>query len=117
MPYGLLEYCKAKKKAGAGQFELAVEVGKKERVPVCLLVRQVPQGQYQKRRRKALKDRHKSANHNGHYLDMLQWQFLVTSGEPEKIIIAQAFVIYQLRWRIEIIFKAWKSGEGRIMAI
>lgn len=110
VPFGLLEYCKAKKKAGAAQFELAVEVGKKERVPVRLLVQQVPQGQYQKRRRKALKDRHKSANHDSRYLDMLQWQFLVTNAEPEKISIAQAFVVYQLRWRIEIIFKAWKSG-------
>lgn len=44
------------------------------------------------------------------YLQMLSWSILITTIPIEKTTFKQLIEIYGLRWRIEIIFKSWKSN-------
>lgn len=105
----LLALCRSKAKKGIQCFEIPLEVGSKKRLAVRLIVHQLPQNQYQKRRRKALANRHSKAKHSAEYLDLLQWHFLITNAPLEIMSCQQAAKIYRLRWRIEIVFKCWKS--------
>jgi hypothetical protein len=105
----LLQICKQKKKRGIINFELSTLIGVKQKMATRLLIQQVPQKVYQERRRKAIKDRHSGANHKPEYLDLLQWQILITNAPVEKMTIKQAMQMYSLRWRIEVIFRCWKS--------
>lgn len=105
----LLQVCKQKRKRGITHFELSTLVGVKEKMATRVLIQQVPQKVYQERRRKAMKDRHSGANHTPEYLSLLQWQILITNAPLEKMTIKQAMKMYPLRWRIEVIFRCWKS--------
>ena len=109
-PVDLLKLCQQSSKRGITQFDGYFELGRRERLPVRLIICQLSQSCYQTRRRKALKDRSSKANHSKRYLKMLQWQLLITNAEQEVLPIAQAVKLYRLRWRVEIIFKCWKSG-------
>jgi hypothetical protein len=42
----------------------------------------------------------------------LAWNLFITNAPPPRLGFAQAAKLYQLRWRIEIIFKSWKSHLG-----
>jgi hypothetical protein len=108
-PMQLLKICRSKAKKGIQWFEIPLEVGSNKRLAVRLIVHQLPQNQYQKRRRKALENRHSKAKHSAEYLDLLQWHFLITNAPLEIMSCQQAAKIYRLRWRIEIVFKCWKS--------
>jgi len=105
----LLKTCQSKAKQGYTSFEMGVEIGAKHRLPVRLIVEQLPEQIYRQRRRKALKNRHKKAKHSKKYLDLLRWQFMITNAPHEALPSTNAYKIYRLRWRIEIFFKCWKS--------
>ncbi len=61
------------------------------------------------RRRKARADRDKRLAHNPEYYELLGWNIFITNV-PEAMASADVLVqLYALRWRIEILFKAWKS--------
>jgi hypothetical protein len=59
------------------------------------------------RRRKAKKE---LKNVSGLYLKMLDWSIFITSIEPDKADFKVLFDLYGLRWKIETIFKNWKSN-------
>jgi hypothetical protein len=107
--FDTLKFCKKKLKSGICSFEIPALLGKEDKLPVRVLFQEVPQNVYQERRRKAIKDRSSKANHSKEYLDLLQWQILITNAPVEKMTVEQGMKIYALRWRIEIIFKCWKS--------
>ena len=44
------------------------------------------------------------------YLKMLNWSIFITSLEPEKADFKTLLDLYSLRWKIETIFKNWKSN-------
>ena len=105
----LLKLCRTKARQGIYSFELIVEVGQKQRLPVRLIVEQLPQQIYEQRKRKAGKDRHQRTKHKKEYFDFLRWQLLITNAPAEQLPRQNAPKIYRLRWRIEIFFKCWKS--------
>jgi Transposase DDE domain len=85
-----------------------------ERVPVRLVALPVPEEVANRRRQKA----RASARHrqrpppSPEYLFLMGWNILLTNVPaslwPPKALVA----VYRLRWRIEIIFKTWKSYLG-----
>lgn len=63
------------------------------------------------RRAKAKKD---ASGHNPskNVLDLMGWTIFLTTIPKENASFQQIYKMYSLRWRIEIIFKAWKSHAG-----
>ena len=59
------------------------------------------------RRRKAKK---KKNFPNSEYLELLGWSIYFTTIHKEKADDNKIFKLYRFRWRIEIIFKSWKSN-------
>ena len=85
-----------------------------ERVPVRLVALPVPEEVANRRRQKAkasAQRRHRSPLGQEH-LALMDWNLFVTNVPvsiwPPKALVA----VYRLRWRIEIIFKTWKSHLG-----
>jgi len=83
-----------------------------QRLPVRLVALPVPEAVANERRRKAKQNRDQRCHPNAQRLFLLGWSLLITnvprSVWPAKVVAA----IYRLRWRIEMIFKAWKSHLG-----
>ncbi|SRR6266567_4290743 len=83
-----------------------------EKVPVRLVAQPVPEAVANERRRKARTNRDRRLNPSKAKLYLLGWNIFVTNV-PRAVWSAKALQpIYRLRWRIEIIFKAWKSHLG-----
>lgn len=108
-PINLLQVLSAQLKKNQTIIDQHILLGEKKQVPVRLVAVQLPQEVYQSRRRKALKDRSQSANHSQEYLDLLQWSIFITNVEPQIWSAQDMTKAYGFRWRIEIIFKCWKS--------
>lgn len=96
-------------RCGVSSFELSVLVGQKELLPVRFIAIRAPQAVANERRRKAKLDRNQSANHSKAYMDSLDWTLFITNVPIHVWTHRQILQVYGLRWRIEIIFKAWKS--------
>jgi hypothetical protein len=88
---------------------LEVTVGTKHRVPMRLVAVPLPEAQANERRRRARQDRDKRLSHSQDYYQLLSWTLLVTNLPTNALSPVQLQALYALRWRIENIFKAWKS--------
>lgn len=83
-----------------------------EKMPARLVACPVPQALADERRRKAKANRDRRLNPSKRKLYLLSWNIFVTNV-PRTVWPAKVLpLIYRLRWRIEIIFKAWKSHLG-----
>ena len=85
-----------------------------ERVPVRLVALPVPEetANLRRHRAKASAQRRHRSPPGRHHLSLMGWNLFVTNV-PVSIWTPKALVaIYRLRWRIEIIFKTWKSHLG-----
>ncbi|HXT12736.1 MAG TPA: IS4 family transposase [Candidatus Angelobacter sp.] len=92
-------------------FDQEVLLGK-DKVRVRLVAQPVAQALGDERRRKAKSNRDRRLNPSKRKLYLLGWNIFVTNV-PRSVWPAKALQpIYRLRWRIEIIFKAWKSHLG-----
>ncbi len=94
------------------QFDMQIKLGKKEKVPVRLVAIPLSDSVANERRRKA-KDKMKKdtrLNYSKEYLFLLGWGIYITNVDEETWSEKDILAIYSLRWRIEIIFKSWKSG-------
>jgi hypothetical protein len=94
-----------------GSFDQKVLLGE-QKLAVRLVALPVPEAVANERRRKAKQNRDKRCHPNAQRLFLLGWNLLITNvpkcAWPAKILPA----VYRLRWRIEMIFKAWKSHLG-----
>jgi hypothetical protein len=80
-----------------------------QRLPVRLVAVRLPEALAAQRRRKARADRDRRLQHSPRYYELLGWNIFITNV-PQAMLAADALIkLYQLRWRIEIIFKSWKS--------
>lgn len=86
-----------------------VLIGEKERVLVRLVGLHLTQQQAGERKRKAVQDRDRRLNHSKKYYELLEYNLFITSESENVFTPKQIAQIYQFRWRIEIIFKCWKS--------
>ncbi len=89
-------------------------IGAKHQLKVRLVAIRLPEAVAAERRRKAKQDRHSKTNHSEDYYERLVpiaiGRCIFITNIPKEILNGQQIVkIYRLRWRIEIIFKVWKS--------
>ena len=86
-------------------------LGKQARVPVRLVAIPVPDKVANERRRKLLKNKNRDRrlNPGKEQLALCGWEIFVTNVTEIVWTIQDVSNAYGLRWRIEIIFKAWKS--------
>jgi hypothetical protein len=96
----------------AGQlFDQEVLLGT-EKLRVRLVAIPVSDALANERRRKAKTNRDRRLNPGKDRLYLLGWNIFITNVPP-RVWPAQALQpVYRLRWRIEIIFKAWKGHLG-----
>jgi Transposase DDE domain len=92
--------------------DIELLLGQREKLPVRLLAFALPPKIAAERRRKARADRDKRLCHSDHYLYLLGWNIFLTNASPQQLPLATAATLYRLRWRVEILFKAWKSHLG-----
>ena len=62
-----------------------------------------------KRRREAKNNRDKKLKPSKEHLQLLGWGLYITNVPRETWSVRTLILAYTLRWRIEIIFKSWKS--------
>jgi len=91
------------------QFDQWILLGKQYRVPVRLVIEPLPQQQADCRRMRAKQDRDYRINHDKQYYELLGYQLFITSESQTIFTPSQIAKVYGLRWRIESIFKCWKS--------
>lgn len=92
-----------------GSLDETLMAGNEERLPVRVVAIPVPEPVAAERRRKLLYSRDRRLNPDPTHLALLGWEIFLTNV-PEKIWHASTVCrIYGVRWRIEIIFKSWKS--------
>lgn len=82
-------------------------LGARTKLPVRLVAVPVPEQVANERRRKLRQHRDKRRNPTKEQLALLGWEILVTNVDTWSTQTVAS--IYGIRWRIEIIFKAWKS--------
>jgi hypothetical protein len=87
-----------------------VLLGLKNAFKVRFIAIKVPQEVEQKRRKSALdRAKKKGVEYSQKYFEPLGWAIYITNIPAEKFDFSAIWAMYRLRWRIEIIFKAWKS--------
>ena len=92
-----------------GFFDAPVWLGEQARVPVRLVAVAVPDQVANERRRKLRQNRDQTLNPSKEHFYLLGWNLFVTNVSSQVWPAKQLPIIYRLRWRIETVFKAWKS--------
>jgi hypothetical protein len=92
-----------------GQLDCQVRLGGKEKIPSRLVAIPISKQQADARRRYAKNNRDRRCKPKKEYLALLDWEIFILNIDQNCIPPKQIAEIYQLRTRIEIIFKSWKS--------
>ena len=87
----------------------AILLGQEEKVPLRLVALPVPVAVANERRRKAKMNRDRRCRPSKETLQLMGWQFFILNVPATVWDAPSVAKVYALRWRIEIIFKAWKS--------
>jgi hypothetical protein len=92
------------------QIEINVTVGVKGRVKARLLLWKLPQ-EAAGRRRAKLKENAKKHGRTptADILALCDWSLYITNVGKEKLTLKECFLLYSVRWQIELLFKLWKS--------
>ena len=91
--------------------EKAVVLGAYERVPARLIAVRVPEAIINERRRRA----YAAAKKQGYtpsqaHLTLMAWNLFITNVPVTVWSAETVAVAYTLRWQVELVFRAWKSG-------
>jgi len=86
-----------------------VILGGKKNLNVRLVAIRLPEQQANYRRRKARENKDIRSNHSKEYYELLGYDIFITTENETILTTKQIASIYGLRWRIESIFKCWKS--------
>ena len=84
-------------------------LGKAEQLPVRFVVLKLPQNVADERRCKARLNRDKRQKITEVSMYLLGWAFFITNVPVDIWQPLDLPKVYRMRWRIEIIFKTWKS--------
>lgn len=91
-----------------GKIDMDVYLNDSHRTKVRLLAVPVNEEIANQRRMKAKKEM-RGHNPAADLLNMMAWSIFITTIPKEQADFKRILIIYGLRWRIEIIFKGWKS--------
>jgi hypothetical protein len=100
----LLRYLRKK-----GCFDGDVWVGSKEKVQMRMIIMPLSKEVAAERRRRIKKNQKLRFNYSKEYYELLGYSILLTNISKEICSRQQIGKLYGLRWRIETIFKSWKS--------
>ena len=103
---------KKAQQAGLDVIDKEVFLGIKKQIKVRFIAIKLPQDVEAQRKLNAQnRQKAKSAKHkySQSYYEHLGWAIYITNVSADKLTYLDIWHLYQLRWRIEIIFKAWKS--------
>jgi hypothetical protein len=92
-----------------GSIDIVVKLNDKERTVVRLVAKPVDQETSNNRRMKAKKEM-KGHKPGKLFLELQSWSIFITTIPPDQADFNTLLKIYGLRWRIETIFKSWKSN-------
>ena len=90
------------------RLDIEVLLNNPSRTPVRLVAAPVDEETANLRRMKAKRET-KGHNPSKAVLELMDWTIFITTIPAARADFARILAIYGLRWRIEIIFKAWKS--------
>jgi len=92
-----------------GSVDMEVCLNNKKRTIVRLVAFPVSEAIANRRRATAKSKTNRSKQPSQTVLQLMSWTIYITTISEEKACFEKIFALYSLRWRIEIIFKAWKS--------
>lgn len=92
-----------------GTLDIEVIAGAKEELPTRLIALPVDEQTANQRRRKARHMRDVRLKPTKQDLYLMGWEIFITNVKKEELDPKEIVKLYFLRWRIEIIFKTWKS--------
>lgn len=93
---------------GRGHWDCRALLGQ-QKLAVRLVAIKLPEPVAAERRRKAKQNRDRRCRPNATHLALLGWAIFVTNVDPKVLSSRAVAQVYGLRWRIETIFKVWKS--------
>lgn len=94
-------------------FEKRVRLGKKGSVEVRLIAFRLPDEEAEKRIRKLKeKAQKKGRNPSQETLELNQWSIYITNVSENWLSADQVYLVYTLRWQIELFFKVCKGEAG-----
>lgn len=93
---------------GKGKLDMDVMLNNNSKTIVRLVAVPVKDEVANIRRMKAKKENKTPPSKS--YLELLSWSVFITTIPQNHASPAEIFELYSLRWRIEIIFKSWKSN-------
>ena len=92
-----------------GRIDRWVLIGKEKQVKMRLVAQKLPADVVYNKIEKAKKDRDRRKNHRKEYLYLLNFNIYVTNISQGELKTKRIAETYRLRWRIENVFKSWKS--------
>ena len=104
----LLKKLRKLRRRGGNILDMEVRIGKEHLMPVRLVAIKCPPQVEQQRKRKANKD--KRTKRSAEYMEFLGWTIYITNVSKDIWKAEQVHQVYGFRWRIEMIFKCWKSN-------
>ena len=103
-----------KKHAPGACVDMPVLLGKAALLPVRLVAIKLDAATAAERRRKALANRDKRMKPTAESLALLDWAIYVTNLPRAEFSAPKISALYGLRWRVEIVFKSFKSAGLRL---
>ena len=88
---------------------MPVRVGKKDKLAVRLIAVKLPQNAADKRRREHRQNRDNRLRYTRRTATLLSWEIFITNLDQKNFSPKQILSFYGLRWRIEVLFKAFKQ--------
>lgn len=92
-----------------GSLDITLLCGKNKNTKLRIIAAPVPEEIANLRRMKAKKEA-KTRMCSKELLQLMAWSIFITTIENQDFNFQQAGILYALRWRIESIFKTWKSN-------
>jgi len=102
-----IDLVKLLKKKGSVDMEVCLH--NEKHTKVRLVAFPVSEDIANRRRANAKNKTNRSKQPSQTVLQLMSWTIFITTISEEKACFEKIFALYSLRWRIEIIFKAWKS--------
>lgn len=94
--------------------ELGVVLGKRNGVPVRLIIVKVPEEVAEARKKRIIRNAEKHNNTpSEEVLRMTHWTIVLTNIPKKRADYTQILVLLRLRWQIERLFRLWKE-DGKI---
>jgi Transposase DDE domain len=97
----------------ADRIDTEVVLGTKDRLCCRLIALRLPAEVAEKRLHRLLKKlRKKGRKLSNRQWVLCRWTVLITDLPAEAFTLEEICVLYRVRWQIELLYKAWKSGGG-----